>query len=142
MRTVSISAAWSAGVLIVLGPALAGCLATPEHDAGAERTAAPAAAERADPPAPPLRPKRTLDPDALLGKTRAEARALFGAPKAIRERPPGVVWTYGGSGSGCAMSLFFYMDVGSETYRVLTYEMTADSGDEPTCYGDLRHERG
>jgi hypothetical protein len=33
-----------------------------------------------------------------------------------------VVWTYGSA--GCGLDIFFYLDLASQTFKALTYEMT------------------
>jgi len=93
--------------------------------------AAPAAA--APPPAelaarPPLpvppprdRPDESLAPQHLVGLTEDDLRQLIGAPAAVREEPPAVLWSY--SSAGCALNVFFYMDLASKTFRALTYEL-------------------
>lgn len=101
------------------------------------------------PPIPVLpprdRPDPTLTPERLVGLTEEDLKQLIGAPAAVREEPPAVLWSY--SSAGCALNVFFYMDLASRTFRALTYELKPK---EPkglaggACLASLRpasHER-
>ncbi|HEX6958125.1 MAG TPA: hypothetical protein VF194_09080 [Ferrovibrio sp.] len=54
-------------------------------------------------------PRRPVSAD-VVRKSEAEARALFGAPAAVRREPPGEVWQYLAETPRCALLLFFYPD--------------------------------
>jgi len=62
-----------------------------------------------------------MAPERLVGKTEDDIRRLIGEPVNVREEPPAVVWSY--SSAGCGLSVFFYMDLASQTFRALTYEL-------------------
>ena len=62
-----------------------------------------------------------MAPERLVGKTEDDIRRLIGEPVNVREEPPAVVWSY--SSAGCGLSVSFYMDLASQTFRVLTYEL-------------------
>ena len=77
------------------------------------------------PPAtrPPVeQPSEPIDPARLVGLTQDQTRALIGPPTSVRSEPPAVVWTYGSA--GCGLDIFFYLDLASQTFKALTYEMT------------------
>ena len=87
-------------------------------------------------PAPAARPAGVAG---LAGHTEDEVRLALGAPAAVVERPPAVVWTY--ESAGCRLDVSFFMDVASETFRVLATEATPKgkdglAGDD--CVGALR----
>ena len=69
-------------------------------------------------PPPPVRP---FEPQRLVGLTQPEVQALLGAPAAVREQPPALVWAY--RGSDCALELSFYLDLASKAYKALTYDI-------------------
>lgn len=82
-------------------------------------------------PLPEIKP---ISPGRLVGMTREEAFALFGAPKGERSDPPATVWTW--RSSRCQLDLFFYMDVNTRGMRALTYEVIGKPS-QPTCLGEL-----
>ena len=69
---------------------------------------------------------------------RAGVEAL-GDPASVIERSPSMVWRY--TVKGCALDLFFYLDLGANAFRVLAYEMkarTSSDGATLTCLGRIR----
>lgn len=101
--------------------------ATAEGHARAEKPATIAAVPPVPvpPPAgrPPVeQPSQAIDPAKLVGLTQDQTRELIGPPTAVRDEPPAVVWTYGSA--GCGLDVFFYLDLGSQTFKALTYEVT------------------
>lgn len=74
-------------------------------------------------PVPPPRDRldQSLAPERLVGKSEDDIRRLIGEPANVREEPPAVVWNY--SSAGCGLSVFFYMDMASQTFRALTYDL-------------------
>lgn len=83
-------------------------------------------------------PAPTADPNVLIGLTEAEAAKLIGPPARSRELPPARVWSY--DAQGCAFQLFFYYDLGRQTYRSLLYATERDGAppvDLGRCLGDL-----
>ena len=68
-----------------------------------------------------------IRPDALVGLTPDEVEALIGRPVAKAEQPPATVWHY--RANNCALEVFFYMDVGSKTFRALTFNMKRPDGE-------------
>ena len=93
------------------------------------------AAPKTAPPAPlsvAVVPPRVEPPLRLTGLDQDEARRLIGAPTAVTERSPAVVWVY--ESAGCRLELSFYMDMASRSLRVLTTE-TQPKG-EPGLTGD------
>lgn len=86
-------------------------------------------------PAPP-----PVDPKSVVGATEIEAMRLLGAPSAIADRAPALIWEY--SAKRCALSLHFYMDMNTRTYRVLTYDVAPKSVAEPSCFASVRNGGG
>ena len=154
-------------VALVAGTLVAGCSAFTDVDfllndpsatstvPGPQKPAAPAEAkaERNSPqatlkayankpaPIPKRKPQRIvgIKPDKLVGMTRGEVKELIGFPVAVADRPPATVWSY--RSGGCALDVFFYLDVGSKTFRALTYQVKGDKGADiaPTlCLGQIR----
>lgn len=83
-----------------------------------------------------------VEPAVLVGMSRDQAVALLGQPIAVRERPPSRVWSYGSD--GCALELFFFMDLDSSGFRVLAYELKAGQASDQAkraCFGRLRADR-
>jgi hypothetical protein len=127
---------------ILLWP-IAGCgllqdfLAPPQEPASSPPP--PDKVQEADvpPPSPapvrkaqPARPARELDLQKVVGLDKEQTLALLGKPTAVREQSPSTVWNY--RIAECTLDLFFYMDVSTSDFRVLTYDLktsgrTADS---------------
>lgn len=63
-----------------------------------------------------------FDPASLVGLDKAQTVARLGRPSSVRSKPPATVWRY--AGTNCAMELFFYMDLQSQSFRALAYEVT------------------
>lgn len=146
-------------VMTILIAALAGCGAIDElaHPVEPNAAAAPPAPrvkpKRVAPPAPRPKPRiayaaKTVDPpstppvfdaEKLIGLKPAQALAALGNPTTVHERSPSMVWRY--DEKGCALDLFFYLDLGANAFRVLAYEMKAPSspgGAEPACHRRFR----
>ena len=100
-------------------------------------------------PPPPARaprerpPQQTapadFDPAKLVGLGKDETLAMLGQPAGVREQPPATVWTY--RSRECALDVFFYMDLSTRAFRVLTTEVTSElkSADaRRTCLNRLR----
>jgi hypothetical protein len=49
---------------------------------------------------------------------------MLGQPSSVREQPPSTVWTY--KAQGCALDVFFFMDLSTRAFRVLSTELTTD----------------
>jgi hypothetical protein len=86
-------------------------------------TAAAPPPTQARPPRPPAPPELNLQ--RLVGLDREETMAVLGQPAAVREQPPSTVWTY--KAQGCALDVFFFMDLSTRAFRVLSTELTTDS---------------
>lgn len=67
-----------------------------------------------------------IRPDALVGLTPDEVAALIGRPASTTDQPPATVWLY--RTNHCALEVFFYMDVGSKTFRALTFNLRSPDG--------------
>lgn len=78
---------------------------------------APAQAPRLPPGPPPPRPQ--FDLQSLIGLGEQDITAVLGEPRQVRNDPPAMVWDY--QAAGCAMSLFFYLDLKSQDFRTLAY---------------------
>jgi hypothetical protein len=108
----------------------------------------PAPAPAANPARPPLpvalpkeREKQAIDPQILMGLTEAEMRTLLGDPTTVRPEPPALIWSY--ASQQCVVDLYFYLELASETYKTVTFEMTPK---EPhglsggACLASVRNE--
>jgi len=92
-------------------------------------------------PLPKRKPVRVIgiEPDRLVGMTHDEVRQLIGDPALVADRPPATVWGY--RSVACALEIYFYLDVGSKTFRALTYQMKSENGEvvaPPLCLGQIR----
>lgn len=112
--------------------------------------AEPAAALAADPkdavkPATPagahgavMPPPGQLDPATLVGLDEQATRRLLGEPSWTEDAPPGKYWRY--ATPTCVLRVFFFMEVNSQDFRALSYELTS-SDDAPNvdqrCFTDL-----
>jgi hypothetical protein len=146
-------------VTAILIAVLAGCSAIDEIAQHLDPSAA------ATPPAPKVKPHRVIPPppkpkpklalaaklkagrtvpkefdlEKLIGLKPAQAIAVLGKPASVHERSPSMVWRY--NARGCALDLFFYLDLGANAFRVLAYEMKAgiSSGSaDRSCLGHFR----
>jgi hypothetical protein len=54
-------------------------------------------------------------------------------PDAVEKNALSVVWTY--SGSECTLQLYFYPDIQTAVFRLLKYELKANSGEKLTGGG-------
>jgi hypothetical protein len=114
-----------------------------------QAVATPAAATPAPPqeaalapipvPPPRERPDQSLAPERLVGLSEEDIKRLIGDPGGVREEPPAVVWSY--SSARCGLNVFFYMDMATQTFRALTYELKPKALDGlagSACLGSLR----
>jgi hypothetical protein len=88
---------------------------------------------------PTLNPVVRIEPKTLVGLTRSEVRDMMGAPVTIADSPPSTVWSY--RAKGCALDVFFYLDVGSKTFRALTFDLksgTKKGAISSTCLGKIK----
>lgn len=81
---------------------------------------------------------KPLQPKSLVGMTPDEIRAMLGAPASERADPPATVWTW--RHERCEVDVFFYMDIGNQTFRALTYEFRGAKRREAKCLGALKEE--
>ncbi len=146
-----------ATILIV---ALAGCGVVEEiaqrleaSAAGAPPPAPKVKPRRVMPPPPRPKPKiafaataeiraaapRPLDPESLIGLKPAQAITALGNPVTVQERSPSMVWRY--NAKGCALDLFFYMDLGANAFRVLAYDMKAGTSSDGAARACLERFR-
>jgi len=100
-----------------------------------------AARPRSEPSAPPQQPPQPVpsaDPNQVVGMTEAEATSLIGPPNRSDVEPPARVWVY--DGERCTLRVFFYLDLGREAFRALTWSIAHPEGDpqdEWHCFGRL-----
>jgi len=107
----------------------------------------PAAADEAPvdeavPDALPPPPTEGADPELLVGMDQGAVAATLGPPSAVRDVPPAKIWHY--SGSDCVVSVYFYLNLESQVFQVLRYEIVprpTSSIDGPTCYARLNQAR-
>lgn len=75
----------------------------------------------------------------IIGESENGVKALFGAPHDVVPKFPGHIWKY--ATDVCDMDIFFYLDIASDTYRVLTLDITPETETE-NCYGSLANAKG
>ncbi len=123
--------------MLLTAVALAGCVAPPAQERRAADAASPsrkdavaaiaqAPRQQAALPPVPVPPPRerqagVVAPERLVGLGEADVRALIGEPASVREEAPALVWRY--ASAGCGLEVFFYMDLASQTFRALSYEL-------------------
>ena len=99
----------------------------PDTEAGVKPARPPA--KRPSPPsdrdaaAAPTPGDLGAQPLKLIGLTQQETVTLLGTPSAQWDRPPAKVWHY--QGPGCAVDVFFYLDVSRNEFSALR---TTDAG--------------
>lgn len=146
-------------IMTMLLVTLTGCSALEEIAKSVDANAA------ASPPAPKLKPKRVIpppprpkpmaaltakredpppdapqyDPQLLIGLKPLQAIASLGNPASVLERSPSMVWRY--NVKGCALDLFFYMDLGDNAFRVLAYDMKSGAPSDAAARVCLGHFR-
>ena len=116
----------------------------PAQAAGpAQANAAPTSSVAPDvrPGVKPPSPPRTIDPKSLVGKNQGNIRALLGPPTTTQNAAPATIWRY--TTQACSLDVFFYMDLGTNTLRALTYDTNlteAGTNDEVTsrCLGSIQ----
>jgi hypothetical protein len=87
------------------------------------------------PPPPKPKPLAAARPapgitfEQLVGLSLEEARSLLGQPNLQTERPPAKVLAY--HGKTCTLSVFFYLDLKTDEYRSLAYEVKGNDQSEP-----------
>jgi len=111
-------------------------MATPEPQIASEmpparnampRRPAPPRQASAQPPSPPAAP-RTVEPAELVGYNFDSVLAVLRQPDAVERNALSVVWTY--AGSDCTLQLYFYPDIQTSVFRLLKYELKANSGEK------------
>ena len=88
---------------------------------------------------PKVKPIVRIEPKTLVGLTRTQVREMMGAPVTIADSPPSTVWSY--RAKGCALDVFFYFDVGSKTFRALTFDLKnggKKGAVSPTCLSRIK----
>ena len=74
----------------------------------------------------------------VVGYDRAEVRDLLGEPIWVEEIPPALSWQY--ASEECVLRVFFFMEVTTRNFRVLSYDVTSndDANDvDQRCLSDL-----
>lgn len=78
-------------------------------------------------------------PNDLVGRDEAAVSSMIGKPASTRNDGSAMIWSY--RATGCALDVFFFLDVQSNTRRVLSYDLKADSPDVDAadrCYAQFR----
>ena len=91
------------------------------------------------PPAPPS--AGAFNPDSLIGLNQDEILLLLGNASSVRQEAPARVWNY--STDGCDFELFFYLDLATDSFHALAYEVVIDQGGElprEECINRIRAE--
>ena len=128
----------------------AGCEAVDDLSAtlseGWSRLTAPDAASPATPESPKEAPVKTagLVPQKLIGLDQRQVQDLLGVANRTREVSPAVVWEY--RTKGCGLDVFFYLDLASQRFRALAYDIKrTDGSDDRTlafCLDLIKEQKG
>lgn len=101
------------------------------------------AAKQADPLLPaaelPREAAPSRHPNDLVGRDEAAVSTMIGQPASTRNDGSAMIWSY--RAAGCSLDVFFFLDVQSNTRRVLSYDLKADSTDADAadrCYAQFR----
>lgn len=94
-------------------------------------------------PTPSTPAPTPIDPKQLIGLSQAETEHVLGKPDEIKEGHPATVWRY--RTASCMLDLFFYLDLGSRTFRALAYDVSAagrtkDQRAIKACAGRIQSE--
>lgn len=100
--------------------------------------------EAALPPAGKERPEAVtpdgyVDPRKLVGLDEREVMQVLGQPEHVRTKPPATVWSY--KRKKCTLEVFFYLDLSTERFRVLAYEVDSVRGTtemKKVCLGRIQ----
>jgi len=108
-----------------------------EVNAAPQSSTAPDLRPGVKPPSPP----RRIDPKSLVGKNQGDVRDMLGPPTTTQNAAPATIWRY--TAQACSLEVFFYMDLGTNTLRALTYDAKpteAGSNDEASsqCLGTIQ----
>lgn len=82
---------------------------------------APPAAPASVAPPKAAKPTASFDPHRLIGLNYDEATSVAGKPTDTRDEPPASIWRY--KVEECFVDVYFYMDMGTQTFRALAYEV-------------------
>lgn len=85
----------------------------------------------------------SIDPQSLVGLDEEQIRNVLGDPDIITEHAPSRVWAY--AADACSLDLFFYLDLGTDKFRALTYTVRTFDGrrfdqDVELCLGRIQRE--
>ena len=78
-------------------------------------------------------------PNDLIGRDEAAVNSMIGAPASTRNDGSAMIWSY--RTVGCSLEIFFFLDVQSNTRRVLSYDLKAEAADADApdlCYAQFR----
>lgn len=97
-----------------------------------------------NPALPAKDPSKPAGPDSktLVGKNEVELKNFLGPPKAVRNEPPAMVWSY--QARECSLDVFLYFDVGQKKFRSLAYRFfpeTRVTQVERECLAEIRSTR-
>ena len=97
---------------------------------------------KAEPRLPRPKPRileATFNPDELIGLAPTRAIELLGEPSQRTEQFPAQIWRY--ESEKCAVSLMFFQELVSKTYRTLSYQVEVsnpkDLDAQRRCIGSL-----
>lgn len=131
-----VRARWMLAATLLFLPVSAGFGETPITTSWAQAVPLLASAE------PPFTTGKPND-KALTGLGLGETVALLGVPSATEERSPARLWRY--ERGGCRLSVYFFMDMTSHTFRALSFDMTTTQDardDDEQCFASLLdHDR-
>ena len=124
----------------VPGPAAAE--AAPDVEALPQVAAIPTVPVPKRKPVPPA-PVMQIAPQALIGMDQNAAMDLLGKTPDVRVESTATVWKY--QTDDCRLELYFYLELPSQTYRALTYDLkTANPSDYATrsCLSVIKAKYG
>ncbi|MEX2449887.1 MAG: hypothetical protein WD407_03450 [Rhodospirillales bacterium] len=89
------------------------------------------------------KPTLAMSPGTFIGLDQSAVRDLMGKPGAERKVSAATVWSY--KTNECSIDIFFYQDLKTKTYRVLSYDAKAAKGPKDdevikSCIGRIREE--
>jgi hypothetical protein len=127
----------------MVASALGGCAI---HEDGVPTVTATAAPKERAPSASTdghRRPAMRIDPRTLVFLDENQVRLLLGDPGAVWDVAPSRVWRY--TAGLCSLDLFFYLDLGSSRFRILSYTVSTskNSNDEKArqrCVGHIQEK--
>ena len=119
------------------GDAQPSATVTPTNSAAADNGTASNQVAAVQPSAP------ITGPAGLIGLDQPSVERHLGIPVIKRESPPAEIWVY--DGAECVLNLYFYLNLESQAFETLRYEVVGMGGERPSdraCYDNIVSARG